>query len=108
MMHLGMKSVSAKTHNVRCGEAKELLSPFLDGAVTGTEMQALQEHLDRCAACMREYRLLRQTQQLLMNMGRPKAAGRLGIETAFGDFAGGRGDPASAHLKACGCGWRMR
>ena len=80
MMHLGMKSVSARRTTIRCGEAKELLSPFLDGAVTGTEMQALQEHLDQCALCMREYRLLRQTQQLLMNVGRPKEPADLGLK----------------------------
>jgi hypothetical protein len=65
---------------MKCRDATKLLSPYLDGAVTGTEMQALQEHLDRCAACMREYRLLRQTQQLLMSVGRPKEPADLGLK----------------------------
>jgi hypothetical protein len=43
-------------------------------------MQALEEHVDRCAACMREYRLLRQTQQLLMSVGRPKEPADLGLK----------------------------
>jgi hypothetical protein len=65
---------------MKCRDATKLLSPYLDGAVTGTEMQALQEHVDRCAACMREYRLLRQTQQLLMSVGRPKEPADLGLK----------------------------
>ena len=65
---------------MKCTEAMELLSPYLDGAVTGTEMQGLQRHLDGCAACMREYRLLRQTQQLLMNVGRVQVPRDLGLK----------------------------
>jgi anti-sigma factor (TIGR02949 family) len=65
---------------MECAEAKGVLSPYLDGAVTGTEMQALQRHLERCAACLREYRLLRQTQQLLTSMGRVKAPADLGLK----------------------------
>lgn len=79
MRCLGIQSVSTR-FTTKCGEAKELLSPYLDGAVTGTEMLALQEHLDRCAACMREYRLLRQTQQLLMSVARPKEPADLGLK----------------------------
>ena len=66
--------------NMKCAEAKEFLSPYLDGAVTGAEMQALQEHLDRCAACMHEYRSLRQTQQLLTSVGRMQAPADLGLK----------------------------
>jgi hypothetical protein len=80
MKYLGMKSVSPKYTTMKCREARELLSPYLDGAVTGAEMQALQKHLDQCAACMREYRLLRQTQQLLVSMGRPKEPADLGLK----------------------------
>src|ERR1022692_4950920 len=79
MRYMAMKSISTKC-TMTCTEAKGLLSPYLDGAVTGTEMQALQEHLDRCAACMREYRLLRQTQQLLMSVGRVKEPADLGLK----------------------------
>jgi len=80
MRYLGMKSASTKCTTMKCREARELLSPYLDGAVTGTEMQALEEHVDRCAACMREYRLLRQTQQLWMSVGRPKEPADLGLK----------------------------
>ena len=79
MKYPGMNSVSTKT-TMKCTDAKGLLSPYLDGAVTGTEMQGLQEHLDGCAACMREYMALRQTQQLLMSVGRVKEPADLGLK----------------------------
>jgi Putative zinc-finger len=63
-----------------CAQARRLLSPYLDGAVTGTEMQGLQQHLERCAACMREYRLLRQSQQLLMSVKRVEEPADLGLK----------------------------
>src|SRR5258708_6847999 len=80
MKYMAMKSVSAKRVNMQCAEANGLLSPYLDGAVTGNEMQAVQAHLDGCAACMREYKLLRQTQQLLMSMGRVQEPADLGLQ----------------------------
>ena len=65
---------------LQCPQAKRLFSPYLDGAVTGTEMLALQAHLSDCAACNHEYQGLRQTQQLLVNMARPKAPADLGLK----------------------------
>jgi hypothetical protein len=80
MTHSGMKSVSGQSTTMNCGDVREFLSPYLDGAVTGTEMQALQEHLDRCVACMKEYRSLRQTQRLLMSVGRVQEPADLGLK----------------------------
>ena len=69
-----------KMTGLQCPEAKRLLSPYLDGAVTGTEMLALERHLSDCAACDRRYRSLRETQRLLMNVGRPKVPADLGLK----------------------------
>jgi hypothetical protein len=80
MKYVGMKSATANEAARECAEAKGLLSPYLDGAVTGTEMQALQRHLERCAACLQEYRLLLQTQQLLTSMGRLTVPADLGLK----------------------------
>jgi hypothetical protein len=80
MKYVAMKSGAMRCMTMTCTEAKGLLSPYLDGAVTGTEMQGLQEHLDRCAACMREYQLLRQTQQLLVSLGRVQEPADLGLK----------------------------
>src|ERR1700687_2724227 len=77
-----------------CAEAKELLSPYLDGAVTGTEMQLLRGHLDGCAECLREYTLLRQTQQLVMGLGRVMEPVDLGLKLRLAisrEGAGGAG-----------------
>jgi hypothetical protein len=80
MKYVAMKFVPMKSRTIKCAEANGLLSPYLDGAVSGTEMQALQEHLEACPACFGEYRLLRQTQQLLMSVGRPKEPADLGLK----------------------------
>jgi hypothetical protein len=75
-----MKYVAMKPATMKCGEAKGLLSPYLDGAVTGTEMQGLQGHLAGCAECLREYKLLQQTQQLLASMRRVQEPADLGLK----------------------------
>jgi anti-sigma factor (TIGR02949 family) len=80
MKYVAVKCVSTKSATMKCAEAKRLLSPYLDGAVTGTEMRALQEHMERCPACMREYTLLRQTQQLLASVGRVQEPADLGLK----------------------------
>jgi hypothetical protein len=63
-----------------CKNTKRLLSPYLDGAVTGNEMRAVQQHLENCPSCMHEYQSLRQTQQLLMGVGRVKEPADLGLK----------------------------
>jgi hypothetical protein len=80
MKYVAMRSGPAKRVPMKCVEAKGLLSPYLDGAVTGMEMQAVQEHMDGCAACMQEYRLLRWTQQLLVSGGRVQEPADLGLK----------------------------
>jgi len=76
MKYMAMKSTTA----IQCAELKGLLSPYLDGAVTGTEMQVVQAHLDGCEACMREYKLLRETQRLLTTVSRVKEPADLGLK----------------------------
>jgi hypothetical protein len=80
MRYVARESGPTKRAPLNCVEAKGLLSPYLDGAVTGTEMQAVQEHMDGCAACMQEYELLRQTQQLLVSVGRVQEPADLGLK----------------------------
>jgi hypothetical protein len=65
---------------LQCPQAKRLFSPYLDGAVTGTEMLALHSHLSECAACNDQYQSLRRTQQLLVSVGRPKVPADLGLK----------------------------
>jgi Putative zinc-finger len=70
---------TGKITELQCSEAKPLFSPYLDGAVTGTEMLALQKHLSDCGACDGEYQSLRRTQQLLATVARPKVPADLGL-----------------------------
>jgi hypothetical protein len=72
--------IKTSAMKMKCGQARQLLSPYLDGAVTGAEMQALRAHLDACPACAREYKSLRQTQQLLVSAGRPAMPADLGLK----------------------------
>jgi Putative zinc-finger len=65
---------------LQCPAAKRLFSPYLDGAVTGTEMLALERHLAGCAACEQQYSALRETQRLLVSVGRPKVPADLGLK----------------------------
>lgn len=64
---------------MKCAEAKSLLSPYLDGAVTGRQMLALGQHMKSCRSCEGEYRLLLETQKMLSRMGRRKAPADLSL-----------------------------
>jgi hypothetical protein len=76
----GIQKMGTGKTGLQCPQAKRLFSPYLDGAVTGTEMLALQSHLSGCPACNGEYQGLRRTQQLLTSVGRPKAPADLGLK----------------------------
>jgi len=71
---------TVKNMGLQCPQAKRLFSPYLDGAVTGTEMLALQDHLSECEACNAEYQALRRTQQLLVSVARPRVPEDLGLK----------------------------
>ena len=78
---IGMeKTGTRKMERLQCPQARQLFSPYLDGAVTGTEMLALQRHLAECGRCSREYQSLQRTQQLLMSVPRPKIPADLGLK----------------------------
>jgi len=79
MRYVAKKFGPAKS-TMKCADVKGLLSPYLDGAVTGTEMQGLQAHLEGCAPCAMEYQMLRQTQQLLMSVRRVQQPADLGLK----------------------------
>ncbi len=64
---------------MKCAQSKSLFSSYLDGAVTGTQMHALAQHLEACDACNQEYVLLQRSQQLLAKVGRRKAPADLAL-----------------------------
>jgi hypothetical protein len=57
---------------MNCSQARSLFSLYLDGALTGRQMQSLGAHFAECAPCLLEYTQLRQSQRLLTSMGRPQ------------------------------------
>jgi hypothetical protein len=65
---------------MKCVEAKELLSPYFDGAVTGKQMHMIGSHLEQCSRCEREYQSLVRTQRLLAGLGRRKAPADLALK----------------------------
>jgi hypothetical protein len=77
---IGRTTGTERTRELRCLQAKQLFSPYLDGAVTGTEMLALQDHFAACVSCRNEYQSLRQSQRMLMSVRRPKAPADLGLK----------------------------
>src|SRR5947199_1477389 len=64
---------------MNCVQAKSLFSPYLDGAVTGRQMQELGHHLQTCSNCRPQYVSLRETQRLLGAIGRRKAPADLAL-----------------------------
>lgn len=65
---------------MKCAQAKSLFSPYLDGALTGTQMHALGRHLESCTRCHGDYQLLQQSQMLLAKVGRRKAPSDLELK----------------------------
>lgn len=65
---------------MKCAEAQSLFSLYLDGAVTGTQMRALSQHLQACDHCRQEYVALQHTQQLVAKMGRRQAPADLALK----------------------------
>ena len=52
-----------------CEPVRSSLSSYLDGAVTGVEMQRIADHLDICSACAAEFALTRTLQRTLAALG---------------------------------------
>ncbi len=65
---------------MNCAQVKSLFSPYLDGAVTGSQMRAIGEHLQTCVGCSREYHLLAGTQHILASLGSKKAPSDLALK----------------------------
>ena len=55
---------------MKCPDAQRLMSSYLDGAVTRSQLAEIGQHLQRCAECAAEYECLRETQQLVGSLGR--------------------------------------
>jgi len=52
-----------------CTAVQAKFSEYLDGRMTGREMQRIASHLDRCSECAGEWRALRRNQTALASLG---------------------------------------
>ena len=65
---------------MKCAQVNSLFSAYVDGAVTGSEMRLLDEHLGGCEECQTAYRAVRQMQLLLAQTARRKAPSDLSLK----------------------------
>jgi anti-sigma factor RsiW len=52
-----------------CSSMQTRFTEYLDGRLTGREMQRVAAHMERCPECANEWKLLRQTQSSLAALG---------------------------------------
>jgi hypothetical protein len=62
-----------------CQKYQSSFSAYLDGAVSGKQMQRIAQHLEACAGCAHEFTALRAMQQSLAALGPAKAPADLGL-----------------------------
>ncbi|SNT14266.1 Putative zinc-finger [Granulicella rosea] len=63
-----------------CTTTRALFSSYLDGAVSGIEMQSVSGHLDKCADCSREFTEMRGMQSTLSGLGSAKMPADLALK----------------------------
>ncbi len=64
----------------RCIKIQSSFSDYLDGVVSGKQMQSIAQHLETCDDCEREFAALRIMQQTLATLGSAKAPADLGMK----------------------------
>lgn len=64
---------------MECSVAKRLMSSYLDGAVTRSQLAQINEHLQGCAECTADFNSLQRTQELVGSLGRKPAPPELGL-----------------------------
>jgi len=65
---------------MKCAEAKQLMSPYLDCEVARSQRSALQAHLDSCVACSQCYRAMQRTHVIVSALGRKPAPPELALK----------------------------
>src|SRR3954463_12294991 len=57
----------------QCEQMRDMFSSYLDGALTGAEMQSIARHMQECGECRAEYSSLAKSQRLVASLGRKAA-----------------------------------
>jgi Putative zinc-finger len=65
---------------MNCKQAKSISSCYVDGAVTGVEMQAFTQHLAKCGGCRKDHQMTLRTQVLVSGLGRVPAPPDLALK----------------------------
>ena len=68
------------TISPQCARIQASFSLYLDGAVSGHEMQEIASHLETCVHCTGEFAALREVQQSVASLGPAKAPADLGMK----------------------------
>lgn len=63
-----------------CQKCQSSFSVYLDGAVSGQQMQLIARHLESCAGCAREFAAMCAMQQSVAALGQAKAPPDLGLK----------------------------
>ncbi len=63
-----------------CAKVRTSFSGYLDGAISGREMQSVAKHMEACSACTEEFAAWRTMQQMLSQTGPVKAPADLGLK----------------------------
>ena len=64
-----------------CQKCQSFFSAYLDGAVSGRQMQKIAKHLEICPPCAQEFSALRAMQQSLASLGPAKAPATLALSS---------------------------
>jgi|GEM_PF-5932819 len=56
---------------MNCSKAESLLSSYLDGEMSASDLRSLREHLNGCSCCASELEGLRRVKSLVGSMGTP-------------------------------------
>ncbi len=87
-----------------CASTQAAFSNYLDGAVSGREMQDIAAHLEHCTLCAREFTAARTLQQTLASMRALKAPADLGMRLRLAISHEESRTPAR-HLARLGVRW---
>ena len=69
--------------SLSCQKCQSSFSAYLDGDVSGKQMQKIAKHLEDCADCSQDFASLRATQRILSTVGQAKAPADLGLRLAI-------------------------
>jgi len=65
--------------NYSCEQSQARFSCYLDGRLTGKEMQRVAAHMDKCSRCVTEFEALRGMQSVLSELKNKRAPADLGL-----------------------------